>query len=211
MQGDPLGPQLNSIYAQNNALKAAFSADSEAVVLGAFESRNPGGAELTTLTSTFQVRVSVTALQAMGETTIGLFNGRALGDGFDTMTFKIVAGNEDDFMFPVDEIVLAAAIFNAESEADLYFTNHVIDLGNLVGQTNFVGSLVLTASITTTSVAVSGGYAASILLADVGDSGMPLPSGATNLSAGMGGSHADPIGASHWFQPATLPIIPDYW
>ena len=172
VQGDPAQARLDALYAGNDAIEAAFGDDAEAVAISVIESRQSAPSADGTITSTFRILVDVAALEAageMGETRLGLFDGHVLGAGFDTLSFTVVAGNEDDFLNPVEEVTLVDEAFGSEAAADAYFDDRAIDLGNLLAQTSRTGELVVTVTLTTTGGQAGDGYGASILIGDVGD------------------------------------------
>jgi hypothetical protein len=154
---------LDLIYADNDNVRSAFAGDLEALASGHFSSEHTDIAGLQTAESSLQVQISADRLIAVGDLVVGVFDGDALGDGFESMRFEIIIGD-------VDQYTVVSKEFYDEAAAEAYFKDNSLNLGSSSNYIDGIGNITVTVRVTTTSSSEGAGFTGSIVLGDVGGS-----------------------------------------
>jgi hypothetical protein len=156
---------LASLYAGETEVETAFTADTaEGIAYGGLSLVHAGGAGPQTVSGTLQVQLSTSSLlDGLGDATVGLLDGDALGGGFESLRFEVFAGS-------ADFVTLFDREFGREVNAEEFFDDNAFDLGDLSPYSEF-GNVILNIRITAVLAEEGDGFSADFLFADIGGSG----------------------------------------
>ncbi len=172
--GGPAAASTTAVLNANAAIKSAFATDPSYFALGELGGAyTSGGTGTETTTSGVTLTVDLTQLSTCEDLAIGLYDGTALGSGFESLTFTVTGDNE----------TLLTTTFTSPGAATTFLANDAIDLGSLASRSLSGGSLNLATSLSVTTDASGQGFDAGFL---IGNPAAGTVSGPHQLSTSAG-------------------------
>jgi hypothetical protein len=207
--GAPVSSSTAPVLAGNSNIASAFGSSPVFFAMGELGGGySTGGTIAQTTTVSLNETVDLTKLSTRGELVVGLFDGKVVGTGVESVTFTLVADGD----------TVINQTFSSAAQALAYFSNDGIgSLGSLAsGGTLGANTLTLKATLTVTTLGAGSGFYGGLIIGDPPASkpALTMPAASAGgfaqamagLGANSGAGHALPTHDGHGAQPTMLAV-----
>jgi hypothetical protein len=167
--GAPTTADVNAVLNANPNIKTAFGTSPSYFAIGELGGGyDANGNSAETVTSTLAITIDPSKLASPQDLLLGLYDGTAVGSGFESLTFKATVGTK----------TLVNKTFTSVAAAETFFTDNPNDLGP-IGGINAGKAFTLQISLSETLDQAGSGFDTGLIVGD------PPPAGLGRLIQAM--------------------------